>query len=399
MFQTFTPREYLQIDIASNFGLDKDDWDVRLDWFRENENRLEELNSKAEEPALYFAGVKAYRQVQSGQPIGYMISLDATASGLQLLACLAGDRSAASICNVIDNGRRMDAYTSVYEEMCSRIGDNAKIDRKETKSALMKALYSSTAAPKEAFGEGILLNTFYSSVTDLLPGAWELNQAFLNLWDNKAYSHDWCLPDNFHVHVKVMETVTERAHFLNRPIDIPVKVNRPMDEGRSLNANTIHSIDGMVVREMTRRCMYNPQQVEAVREALATGCGTRAETEKDHMLITLWEHFKMSGYLSARILDYIDSDNVGLINRQEILKLINSLPAKPFQLLSIHDCFRCLPTYGNDLRWQYNNQLYMIAKSNLLGFLVGQLIGSPIRTAKLDPDLHESIMETNYALS
>lgn len=81
MFEEFTPRQYLQIDIANSYGLDKLDWSDRLSWFNDNEPHLEDLLNQADEPALYYAGVKAYRDVQAGKPIGYMISLDATSSG------------------------------------------------------------------------------------------------------------------------------------------------------------------------------------------------------------------------------------------------------------------------------------------------------------------------------
>ena len=100
--QTFTGREYLKIDIASNFGLEKKSWAERLAWFDQNESQLLKLLPQAEEPALYYAGVKAYEDVKAGKPTGYMISLDATSSGLQLLAALTGDRSAAQLCNVVD---------------------------------------------------------------------------------------------------------------------------------------------------------------------------------------------------------------------------------------------------------------------------------------------------------
>ena len=79
--QMFTAQEYLKIDIANNFGLDKEDWRPRILWFNENEHHLEDLVKQADAPALFFAGVQAWRAVQRGEPIGYPISLDATSSG------------------------------------------------------------------------------------------------------------------------------------------------------------------------------------------------------------------------------------------------------------------------------------------------------------------------------
>lgn len=79
--QTFTGMQYLQIDIANNFGLDKKNWDVRLDWFKSMETQLENLVSQAENPALFYAGVQAYRAAQRGEASGYPISLDGCSSG------------------------------------------------------------------------------------------------------------------------------------------------------------------------------------------------------------------------------------------------------------------------------------------------------------------------------
>jgi len=125
--QTFTPIEYLKIDIATNFGLDKANWDERISWFDANEQNLEKLMPDAEEPALYFAGIKAYEKASRGLPTGYPISLDATSSGAQILTVLIGCESSARHCNVIDTGKRQDLYTNIYQAMdarCSR--DQAK---------------------------------------------------------------------------------------------------------------------------------------------------------------------------------------------------------------------------------------------------------------------------------
>ena len=167
--QTFTGLEYLKMDIASNFGLDKLDWDQRLAWTDTNMTMLEDLLPHAETPALYFAGVQALRKTQAGEPTGYPISLDATSSGLQLLACLVGCRDSAKLCNVVSTGHREDAYTGIYKAMCDSIGDTAKIERKDVKQAVMTSLYSSTAEPKRVFGEGQLLTVFYDTM-DAKPG-------------------------------------------------------------------------------------------------------------------------------------------------------------------------------------------------------------------------------------
>lgn len=136
VMQKFTPIQYLMIDVANNFGLDQQDWDDRLDWFKAHEHELEGIIKQAKEPALYFAGVQAYRAAQRGEAISYPISLDATSSGAQILSILIGCRQSASLCNVVDAGKRMDLYTSHYQAMCAEAAMPVSISRKEAKQAI-----------------------------------------------------------------------------------------------------------------------------------------------------------------------------------------------------------------------------------------------------------------------
>ena len=61
--------------------------------------------------------------------------------------------------------------------------------------------------------------------------------------------------------------------------------------------------------------------------------------------------------------------------------------------------FRCLPNYGNDLRRQYNQILSDIARSDMLSFLMSQIMKRPVKLEKADPELWKDILEANYALS
>lgn len=403
--QTFTGKEYLAIDIASNYGLDKETWDTRLDWFSQNESKLEELIATAKEPALFFAGVRAWRDTVAGKATGYPISLDATASGIQLLACLTGDSSAALLCNVLNFSegatvQRRDGYTVIYQAMLELIGEGSKISRDDIKTAIMTALYGSKKEPKRIFGEGHLLDIFYEVMHKLAPSAWELNETMPLFWQKDTKCHSWVMPDNFHVHVKVMAAVTETVNFLNQPFDVVRKVNEPTDTGLSLGANTVHSLDGMVVREMVRRCNYDASRIEYAQAAINGEHVTFVDEDNNvEMVLKLWELYRQSGYLSARILNHIDSTTVLLVDIPVVQELIDSLPAKPFQIMTIHDCFRCLPSYGNDLRKQYNLQLALIAKSDILSHMLTSITGRPVPITKDDPNMWERILVANYALS
>lgn len=120
--------------------------------------------------------------------------------------------------------------------------------------------------------------------------------------------------------------------------------------------------------------------------------------DKDKMLNTMWNHYIKSGFLSARILDYIDQYNVDNVDRGIIHKMINTFPEKPFKVLTIHDCFKVHPNYGNDLRKQYNQILYEIGKSNMLQYIIEQITGRQVNVIKKD-DFSDEILNSNYSLS
>lgn len=404
--QLLTAKEYLKVDIANNYGLDKKTWDERIAWFDENEANLFNLVDEAEDSALFFAGVNAWKDMKAGKPIGYAVALDATSSGLQLLACLTGDRSAAELCNVVnymgENGKplRRDAYTVIYHKMLDILGEASRIKRSDTKQAVMTAFYGSEAKPKEVFGEGIRLKTFENVMETVASGPWALNKFLLQCGNPDANRYVWVLPDNFHAVIKVMVPEVQTVNFLGKPFDITRMVQGTEEKTRMLSANITHSIDGMVVREMLRRCNFDRDLVEAVRELCDEGPSEYGEIAGNlEKVQELWSHYEKSGFLSLSILDYLDPNTIALVDRQVVADMIDTLPKKPFPVMTVHDCFRCHPNYGNDLRRQYNQILSDIAKSDLLGFILSQVLGQEFSAGKLDDSLWQDILETDYALS
>ena len=396
--QSFTPLEYLKIDIASNFGLGKEDWTKRITWFDDNEPHiaaLAALNAKqlkdhllmklAEEPALFYAGALAYSKTKAGLPTGYPISLDATASGAQILSVLIGCEKSARLCNVVSTGHREDLYKNIYQSMRSRLTQDAgTIDKIAVKKTVMTSLYGSEKMPKTIFGEGEQLACFYETMETDVPGIWELNTALLQLWQKDALSHDWVLPDNFHSKNKVMGKRTEYAQFFNSPVEVVTTVNAPQEKGRSMGANITHSIDGMIVREMGRRCTYDSQKVKDLLFLMSAGSQVKPSRMRpqDELLDTLIDHYLRTGFLSARVIDCLDAQNIGMAPPAALFSLLNSLPMKPFQVMTVHDCFRVHPNYGNDLRQQYAHILGDICDSTILDDIASQILQTEIVVEK-----------------
>lgn len=403
-----TGKQYLAIDIANNFSKqnERSTWNERLQWFDDNKHQLHSLIHKAHDPALFYAGLLAWDMAEAGQACGYPPSFDATASGMQILACLTGDRSTAMLCNVLPNpdGKRMDAYTTLYELLATTAGVKLTASRDEVKKAIMTSFYTSQAEPKRVFGEGEVLEHFYQTLQANCPGAWELNEAFMSFWNPEGESHDWVLPDNFHVKVKVEGRINEAVFFDDGRYEVPVKIIGAQPTGRSLGANIVHSLDGMMVREMVGRCNYDNDLINTVwlmlddiyfKDALSK----EQKKLNDRKVKTLWGHYEKSGFLSVRILKYLTLDNIKNLDKEVIRDLLNRLPKRPFEVLTVHDCFRCLPNYVNDLRQQYIYLLSDLAKSNMLSFILSQLAGEEVDIKKLDPEMWKDVLDAEYPLS
>lgn len=246
--QHFTGFQYLQIDIANGFGLDKKLFEERIQWATENHDQLESLTEQAESPELYTKAVMALRDAEAGKAIGHRVGLDAVCSGIQVMSALTGCEAGAKATGLVNTGIRPDAYTTVTDRMNAILhseGLRVDIPRKDAKAATMTVMYGSRRQPKLIFGEDTPeLSAFYQAVQQVAPGAWELLQDLLGSWQPFALMHRWILPDGFVARVKVMEKVEKRLEIDeldHATFTYKWYENTGTESGLSNVANVVHS--------------------------------------------------------------------------------------------------------------------------------------------------------------
>ena len=240
----------LYIAIANHAGKDKLTWQDRYDWAI-----MQDLNSiNWDEPILGRKAVRALRDTEKGKPSGYTMSLDATSSGIQVMAALSGCKETASYVNMIDPDNRVDVYNSIAEEMSKQLPK--PVFRKIVKQAAMTHFYNSKATPKRLMSKREL-EVFYDIIEGLLPGAEDVMDTINACWNPDANYHSWIMPDGHYVYVPVVEPTTGTyADPEFSEISLRWYHQTQSDNFRSLCPNVIHSVDGYVAREMIRRCDF-----------------------------------------------------------------------------------------------------------------------------------------------
>ena len=411
----FTAWQYLMIDVANQFGLDKLLFEQRIEWAEDHINELELWADKADSKPLYMKAVLAVRKAQKGLPTGHLVGLDATCSGIQIMSTLTGCVAGATATGLVDPNRRADAYTDVTNEMNNILGGGITISRDDAKSATMKSFYGSKKVPKDLFGEGTPeLEAFYEAATTVAPGAWELLQDLLDSWQPYALVHQWKLPDGYDARVKVMDMVSTRievdelnhATFTYQYYD-----NVGTRKGRSNAANMVHSVDAYILRCIHRRCNYDALNLYFVLEALKAERAVRTQpvhamdregiegTALDYYL----EQYDRSGMADVVILPYLLNEEamwyLTTKHIDQLIKICERMKShKPFPVVTIHDEFKCSPVNMNHLRQHYIDIFAELADSNVLSDILSQIIGMPATWHKKSQNLSDLIKGSNYAL-
>ena len=248
----FTGIEYIKIAAANEFGKDKLSWQDRIYWFDYNLSNLTSLVSKAANPFLYTKAINAYGNAVLGKPTGYIMSLDATASGLQIMACLSGCLKTAAAVNLINNGTREDVYTKVGDGMNLLLDPSDHVTRGDVKKPVMTHYYNKS---RQAGLSENQENAFNAVLNCSFSGAEDVMNIINECWDNSALYHKWAMPDGHVSKVKVteaMDTRIEVDELDHTTFTYRYTSNQPSSRHTSLCPNYIHSLDAWVARMMIR---------------------------------------------------------------------------------------------------------------------------------------------------
>lgn len=416
--KNFTGWQYLLIDVANAFGLDKEVFEKRIEWAEENLAQLEALTDKAETKPLYVKAVMAIRKVQKGIPTGHLVGFDAVCSGVQIMSAITGCEAGARATGLIDTGERPDAYsttTKVMNEVLAAEGLSVSVPRKDAKTALMTSFYGSKAQPKKIFGEDTPeLKAFYKAAQIVAPGAWQLLQELLDSWQPYALAHSWQLPDGFQAKVKVMvrqDVRIEVDELGHATFEYTYYENEGTKRGLSNVANVVHSIDAYVLRSVHRRCNYDAAVLEKadlvlMAEADQRKCEETTQRQVDEHSSDAIQYYmglyERTGMPDVVILPHLLGGQVQYLSDEHIEDLIRitwkMLEHKPFDVVTIHDEFKCHPNNMNQLRYWYKEILAELADSVILADILGQLYGMGGSYQKLSPNLGAQIRQSNYAL-
>ena len=243
----------LYIAIANHAGKDKLTWKQRQIWAKQF-IQLKPDQMTWKEPILGRKALRALKDTKEGKSTGYVMSIDATSSGIQIMAVISGCKQTAKLVNCINPHNRYDVYTEVADLMNKQLSKT--ISRKVAKQITMTHFYNSKATPKALLSKDELA-VFYKVITGLLPGAEEVMKVINACWNSTKDHHTWVMPDGHTVYVPVVKGI-DTMYSDSELGDIPFRYNHQTSSTnfRSLCPNVIHSIDGYIAREMIRKSNF-----------------------------------------------------------------------------------------------------------------------------------------------
>ena len=279
--------EWLAFQVATTYGKDKDTWDERQEWVKNNISLISRVAKDpigclsdwegAEEPWQFLAACDEYYHcciIKDKETTGLPVATDATCSGLQILALLAKDEKTARLVNVLPSERPQDAYkvvAGVAKWNCpSHIQE--VMDRKVVKRTVMTIPYnakpySNRSYIKDALAEKgveidkddltITVQAVRDAMHKVVPGPMSvmkwIEDEVAKAIKRGATELEWVTPSGFVVKQKIMKKKVETIELklLGRcQLRVATDDTNEVDKNRHKAAtapNLIHSLDATLL--------------------------------------------------------------------------------------------------------------------------------------------------------
>ena len=283
--------DWIKFQLATTYGLDKATMQERLDWVEKAENR--ELVHRvwsdpianiadwenADEPWMFLAACVEWYELHYEHRFHthLPVAVDATCSGLQILAGLAKDASTARMVNVIGSAKPQDAYATIAAKSMDAIPDRLKPhwDRKVTKRCVMTIPYnakpfSNRSYIRDAFKEkGVdvdkeeltqCVKAVRSAMNVVVPGAMSvmkwIEQEIARAIKSGADEIKWTTPSGFNVRQRLMKykSTVIQTQLMGRCEIHLAGAETGVDLSHHKNAtapNLIHSLDASLLHIAT----------------------------------------------------------------------------------------------------------------------------------------------------
>jgi len=279
---------WLAFQVATTYGLDKATMDERIAWVNDNHDLITKIATdpidslpdweSVEEPWQFMAACHEYYHCCiecDKQFTGLMVAVDATCSGLQILAGLAKDASTASLVNVCPGDKPSDAYKAVAEEAKKYLPPEMHewMTRKTTKRTVMTIPYNATKSSSRVYIREALkeqgfeptpdqvtqvVDAVYQSMDAIVPGPMRVMRwikTHVGQYIRSGASEvEWSTPSGFVVNQQRNKRETERLKLqLLGETQVTLSVGDgdpcPTRHKSSTAPNLIHSLDASILHE------------------------------------------------------------------------------------------------------------------------------------------------------
>lgn len=292
-FMTDEAEGWLAFQVATTYGLDKAPMKERLEWVSQNHSLISRIAldpigclpewEAADEPWQFMAACEEFYHcviAADRQFTSLPVAVDATCSGIQILAGLCRDRSAATLVNVLPSDRPQDAYKVVAEaaKLHCPVSVQPYMDRKTVKRVVMTLPYCAKPFSNRAYiREALAEKGFEISKEDLTATVQAVREAMAKVlpgpmavmkWIESEVAQtirsgrqvlEWTTPSGFVVHQKLNKKQIEtiELQLMGRcKLAVATGFKDEVDLVHHKNAtmpNLIHSLDASLLCLATLR--------------------------------------------------------------------------------------------------------------------------------------------------